>query len=85
MKHYTTTELDRFRTKRMTMFQQVFCHLHLFRCADCRKRLEGLLADDQLLAEVKDSLRRLDVAPNESTYRILCRKFHNEPNESSSR
>lgn len=77
MKHYTSDELDCYRTNRMMLFPRLLCRCHLFSCADCRQRLHELRADDDLLAELQRSLKRMNVPQNEDTFRALCQKLHN--------
>lgn len=57
MKHYSKEELELFRNGGMSVLGRIACAAHLKECVLCAKRLELLKEDDQLIHELRESLR----------------------------
>ena len=57
MLHYTKEELELFRSHKMSVFGRIFCTIHLKMCTACAKLLEELKDDDELVAELRDSVK----------------------------
>lgn len=57
MRHYSKEELELFRNGGMSVLGRITCAAHLKECALCVKRLEVLKEDDQLIRELRESLR----------------------------
>ncbi len=74
MKHYTSEKLELYRHRQMGVLGRIQCASHLKECAECRERLAELQADDQLVAELRESVRiykelsNMPLAPDKRTF-----------------
>ena len=74
MKDYTCEKLDLYRHTQMGVLGRIRCASHLKECTECRERLAELQADDQLVAELRESVRiykelsNMPLAPDERAF-----------------
>ena len=69
MEHYTKEDLDLYRNGGMSVLRKISCTAHLKNCEKCAKLLKELEEDDQLLRDLRVSVRIYDILSKESSCR----------------
>ena len=60
MRHYSKEELELFRNRELSLWNQMVCRAHLKKCAGCRTLLQSLEKNNSLLSSLKESVRFLN-------------------------
>ena len=67
MEHYTKEELDQYRNGGMSLLREISCSAHLKNCKKCVNLLKELEADDQLLRDLRGSVKLYQLLGQKTT------------------
>jgi len=71
MKHYTKEELECYRHHEMSVLGRINCAAHLNACDECTKLLLELEEDDTFVSELRDSIKTIKDASENTTTQSL--------------
>lgn len=71
MRHYSLSELERYRNRTLPHLSRFLCWFHLLFCRRCRLRLRRLRADDIFITELRTALKVMSVPDNPAEYQRL--------------
>ena len=83
MKHFSDVELEMHRTGKLPLIREILCRLHLLFCADCRNMSREMESDSELIREVRNARRELQLPQDEKQMRTLSGILRNGSTASS--